>query len=58
MTNDMRSGVRECQGTYVVLDCNSKEELQRLTIQDQMITSAKGKAYAEDVQHTFRAGRL
>lgn len=40
MTNGIGPGRDEYQGTYVVLNRNSQEELRRLAIQDQMITTA------------------
>jgi ubiquinone/menaquinone biosynthesis C-methylase UbiE len=41
------AGRNEYQGTYAVFDRNSKEELLRLSIQDQMITAAMGGVLPE-----------
>lgn len=47
MADEIGPSRNEYQGTYVVLDRNSKEELKRLTIQDQMVTGAMGGVLPE-----------
>jgi ubiquinone/menaquinone biosynthesis C-methylase UbiE len=47
MTNSNEQPGNEQPGTYVVPNRNSKEELIRLTIQDQMITTAMGGVLPE-----------
>lgn len=42
MTDPLESRGHEYSSTYIVFDRNSKEEHQRLTVQDQMITTAMG----------------
>jgi len=53
MTNEMGPGRNEYQGTYVVFDRNSQEELRRLTIQDQLITDAMGGVLPEQSDPTI-----
>jgi ubiquinone/menaquinone biosynthesis C-methylase UbiE len=53
MNNGMGPGRNEYQGTYVVLDRNSQEELHRLTIQDQLITTAMGGILPEQSDPTL-----
>jgi hypothetical protein len=42
MTDPLEPCGHEYSSTYIVFDRNSKEEHQRLTVQDQMITTAMG----------------
>lgn len=47
MTNPLEPGRDEYSSTYAVFDRNNKEEHLRLTIQDQMITTAMGGVMPE-----------
>jgi ubiquinone/menaquinone biosynthesis C-methylase UbiE len=56
MTNDPSKGKKERLSTYIVQDRQNREELQRLTIQDKMITERMGGILQEqDGSPSFNA---
>jgi ubiquinone/menaquinone biosynthesis C-methylase UbiE len=52
MSNPLDPQKREYSGTYFVYDRQNQEELQRLTVQDRMITAAMGGVFAEQTDLT------